>query len=606
QTLPYSAWGQAFTQLLNTWLTQSETTIAGWRDTILDAVGDHGQVLIDVIPALEHILGPQPDVPQIGGVENQNRINHFFNRFIACLATPEHPLVVFLDDLQWIDPASLNLIEALFAGQNASRLLFVGAYRSNEVEATHPLAISQDRMLADSDRVTVLTLEDLSPDDTNHLLADSLRLGVADCRDLGRVLVEKSAGNPFFFRQLLFALEADGLLEFHHAQRRWMWDDALAQNVQARGSVVDLMIEKIRALSANTQRALSMAACIGSRFDLTTLHTIVEHPWSKILTALNLALQDGLILRSDGHLSFAHDRIQEAGYALIPASDRPRIHLEIGRSLLARAKDEELERDVFTIVGHLNVGRALVEDDSERIRLAGLNLAAGQHAKRVSAYADAKNYVEIGLELLGTDPWQDQYDLTLSLHTENAELAYLTGQFDEVTTTATVIHANAQRILDRVGTYMTQIEAATAQSRFGEGLDLGLTALRNLGVDIPAQPTPEEGLRLHERFVGLLTSKPMDRLDRLPRMSDERAMAASALLASVMSTAYIANPPLFPIISYQGAILTFEFGVDIWSPFFVGGIVLVNVASITPDTPADDGRGLIHFGRQLVEVIRAL
>jgi len=606
RTRPHSAWGQAFTHLVDDWLAQSDTTLAAMRDTILDAVGVHGQVLINVIPSLERILGPQPDLPNLGGVENQFRINHFFNCLIDCLATPEHPLVVFLDDLQWIDPASLSLIKALFADKSTSRFLLVGAYRSNEVEATHPLAVTKDKMRAESDRVTVINLGDLPPDDTNQLLADSLRLSVADCRDLGRVLMEKSGGNPFFFRYLLYALEDDGLLRFDRDKRRWTWTDDLGRSLHARGSVVDLMIGKIRTLPADTQHVLSMAACIGSRFDISTLSTIVDHPQSEVLTALSPALRAGLILRSDGHLSFEHDRIQEAGYALIPASDRPRIHLEIGRSLLARATDEELEREVFTIVGHLNVGRAHIDKDSERIRLAGLNLAASRHAKTASAYDDAKTCVEIGLELLGTDPWQDLYDLALSLHTEDGDLAFLTGQYAQVKATAALIHANARRILDRVGIDMTQIEAATAQSRFAEGLDLGLAALKDLAFEVSPQPTPAEGLRLHERFIGLLTGKPMERLDQLPRMSDETAIAASSLLASMMSTAYIVNPPLFSIISYQGAILTFEFGVDAWSPFFVGGVALVNVFSIAPDTPDDDARRLIQFNKQLVEIIQAL
>jgi PAS domain S-box-containing protein len=606
RTRPYSAWEQAFTQLVDNWLAQSEISFAGWQDTILDTVGDHGQVLTDIIPALEPVLGPQPDVPQLGGVENQNRINHFFNRFISCVATPEHPLVVFLDDLQWIDSASLNLIEALFADQSASRLLVIGAYRSNEVDAAHPLAVSQDRMQAASDRVTVLTLEDLPLDDTNHLLADSLQLSVADCRDLGQVLVEKSAGNPFFFRQLLYALETDGLLRFDRDQRRWMWDDAVGQSLQARGSVVDLMIAKIRTLPGDTQHALSMAACIGSRFDTSTLHTIVGQAQTDILTALTPALQAGLIVLSDGHLSFAHDRIQEAGYALIPKSDRPPIHLEIGRSLLASTKAEDLEQEIFTVVGHLNVGRASIDTDSEKIELAALNLAAGQKAKAASAFADAKEYIEIGLELLGTDHWQDQYDLTLSLHNEDGELAFLIGRYDQVANTAALIHANARHILDQVRIYMTQIEAATAQSHVAEGLELGLAALRDLAFEIPVLPTPEDGLRLHEKFVSLLTSKPMEQLHQLPRMSDETAMAASSLFASVMSTAYIANPPLFPIISYHGAILSFEFGLDVWSPFFIGGIALVTTFSITPDTPADDARRLIQFIKNLVKVIQAL
>jgi len=576
------------------------------RDTILDAVGDHGQVLIDVIPALGLLLGPQPAVTPLGGIENRNRTNHFFNRFIGSLATPEHPLVVFLDDLQWIDPASLNLVEALLAGENASSFLVAGAYRSNEVDATHPLTVSKDKMQAESDRVTVIDLGDLSPDDTNQLLADSLELSVADCRDLGRVLTEKSAGNPFFFRQLLCALEVDGLLRFDRDKRRWTWTDDVGGCVQARGSVVDLMIGEVGSLPADTQRVLRMSACIGTRFDLSTLHTIVEQPRSEILTALRPALQSGLILRSDGHLSFAHDSVQEAGYALIPSSDRPRVHLEIGRALLARATDEELEREIFTIVGHLNVGRAVIDKDSERVRLAALNLAASQHAKAASAYADAKICVEIGLELLGTDPWQDQYDLTLALHSEDGDLAFLTGQYDQVKSTADLIHANARRVLDRVRIYMIQIEAATAQSRFAEGLDLGLAALRDLGIDIPVAPTPDEGLRLNEKFITLITNDPMEQLVLLPRTSDETAIAASTLLASMMSTAYIVNPPLYSIISYQGAILTFEVGRNDWSPFFVGGIATVNIFSITPDTPEDDARRLIQLNKQLVEIIRTL
>jgi signal transduction histidine kinase len=422
--------------------------------------------------------------------------------------------------------------------------------------------------------------------------------------DLGQVLVEKSAGNPFFFRQLLYALEADGLLEFNREQRRWMWDDALGQSLQARGSVVDLMIRKLRTLSGDTQRALSMAACIGSRFDTSTLHTIIGQPQTDILTALNPALQGGLIVQSDGHFSFAHDRIQEAGYALIPESDRPQIHLEIGRSLLANTAAEDLAQEIFTVVGHLNVGQALIDTDAEKTKLAALNLAAGQKAKSASAFADAKKYIEIGLDLLGPDSWQEQYELTLSLHNENGELAYLTGQFDQVSTTADLIHTNAKNILDQVRIYMTRIEAETGQSNFAKALEIGIGALRDLGFEIPVQPTAEYSRRLNDKFIGLLTSKPMERLAQLSEMSDEAARATSSLFASVMSTAYIGDPPLFPIISYQGAILTFKFGLDVWSPFFIGGIALVNISSVDRETPADDAFNLVQFNKQLVEIIR--
>ena len=461
-------------------------------------------------------------------------------------------------------------------------------------------------MQANGDQVTVINLGDLPPDATSQLLADSLRLGVTECRDLGQVLVEKSAGNPFFFRQLLYSLEADGLLNFNRKQRRWMWNDDVGLSVQACGSVVDLMIEKIRALSAGTQRALSLAACMGGRFDASTLSTVIGQSPTEILTYLIPALQSGLIIQSNAHFVFAHDRIQEAAYSLIPESDRQNTHLEIGRKLLAQTAAEDLDEEIFPIVAQLNDGRALIDTSSEKTELAALNLRAGQKAKTASAYADAKKYIEIGLDLIGPASWDEQYELTLSLHNADGELAYLNGKFDQVTNTAALIHANARRILDRVRIYMTQIEAATAQAQFSNGLDLGLAALRDLGVDVPVQPTPEDSRHLHEKFIGLLTNEPMERLDQLTRMSDERSMAASALLASVMSTAYIANPPLFPIISYHGAILSFECGLDVWSPFFVGGVALVGVASITPDTPDDDARRLIQFSRRLVDMIQVL
>jgi predicted ATPase/signal transduction histidine kinase/DNA-binding response OmpR family regulator len=606
RTLPYSAWEQAFTRLVDHWLAESETSFAGWRDTILDAVGDHGQVLIDIVPPLERVLGPQPDVPKVGGVESQNRINHLFTRFISCLATQEHPLVVFLDDLQWIDLASLNLIEVLFAGQSASRLLVVGAYRSNEVGAGHPLTVSQDKMKADSDRIAVITLGDLAPDDTNRLLADTLQLTIAESLALNQVLMEKSAGNPFFFRQVLHVLESDRLLRFDRSLRRWLWDDALGQSLQARGSVVDLMVRKIQTLPTDTQHALSMAACIGSRFDKATLSTIIEQPETDMLMALNPSLRQGLILQSSGYFSFSHDRIQEAAYALIHKPDLPQTHLKIGRLLLAASSAEGLDERIFDIVSHLNVGRALIDKASEKTELAALNLRAGQKAKTASAYSDAKKYIEMGLDLLGPDSWQEHYELTLSLHNENGELAALTGQFDQVSTTANLIHANAKTILDQVRIYMARIEAETIQYNLPQALQIGLEALKDLGIEIPMHPSAEYYQNLKDRFVDLLSRRRETNWAELPQMSDETALAVSSLLASEMSTSYIGNPPLYPIVAYRNAILTLEFGVSPWSPFCFVGVATDAVSLVNHETPVDVAGEHFLFAQEMQHIAREL
>jgi PAS domain S-box-containing protein len=606
RTLPYSAWAQALDQFVENLLAESETSLANWRETIQEALGDSGQILIDIIPDLERVIGPQPKVPQLGGIENQNRFNYIFNGFISSLATPEHPLVVFLDDLQWIDPASLNLIEALLAAPETSCFMVIGAYRNNEVDPAHPLAVSLERMQRESNPVTVITLADLSSDDTNHLLADTLQLNVPDCRDLNQILATKSGGNPFFYRQLLYTLEAERHLKFDVDERRWQWDDTIDQSIQARGSVVDLMLEKIRTLPDETQRALSLAACIGSRFDTSTLDIIARQEQSDILSDLNPAIREGLIIRSDGHFYFTHDRIQEAGYALIPQSDLPQTHLEIGRTLQADKTAEDLEEEIFSIIGHLNAGREFIESDSEKIDLARLNLKAGRKAKATSAYSEAKKYIEIGLELIGPYSWQNLYELTLSLHNENGELAYLTGQFEQLAPTVDLIQRNTRSIYDRMRIYMTQIEAETAQYHVIEALNMGLEVLRDLGFEIPAKPTAEDIKSLNDKFIGLLSSNPLDQISRLPRMSDKKALAASSLFASIMSTSYIINPSLFPIISYNGAILTLEYGLDVWAPFFFGGVTLVNFASVDRETPVDEELNLIRFYAQFVNVIREL
>ena len=606
RTLPYSAWEQAFTQLANNWLAESESKLEYWRETILEAVGENGQVLIDVIPALERIIGPQPEVPQLGGLENQNRFNYTFNRFISGLATPESPLVVFLDDLQWIDPASLGLIEALMAVQSKSSLLVLGAYRDNEVGADHPLAASQDRMTSDVNQVNTITLADLKPADVDQLLADSLRLPVAEFCDLSQILQEKTAGNPFFFRQQLYALESEELLFFDRSRRRWTWEADLQQSLQAGGNVVDLMVRKIQTLPTETQETLSMAACLGNRFEIVTLNTVSGQGQSDILTSLSPALQDGLINRSNGYFSFVHDRIQEAGYALVPEEERPQIHLEIGRLLLENVTDEKLDEEIFTIVSNLNAGRVLIDTDSEKVELARLNLKAGQRAKAAAAFVDAKQYIEIGIDLLGPDSWKELYTLTLSLHNENGELAALTGQYDQVETTGSLIHANAKNILDQVPIYMITIEAKTVQYNFPEALEIGLNVLRQLEVDIPEQPDQDDYQNLNVHLVDLLSNVSLESIPDLPEMTDDRAVAISFILASEMSTAYIVDPALSVIIQYLGAIYSLEYGLNAWSPFFFGVIALLNIGTVNHEIPPDVAAQQIRFANQLVGIVREM
>ncbi|UCC52677.1 MAG: hypothetical protein JSV68_01655, partial [Anaerolineaceae bacterium] len=400
------------------------------------------------------------------------------------------------------------------------------------------------------------------PDDTNQLLADTLQLTVTDCRELSQVLMDRTGGNPFYLCQQLYALESEGSLRIDRAQHRWVWDEALLQSLQAQDSVVGLMLRNIKSLPANTQHTLSIAACIGNRFETSTLATIIRRPQTDILMDLDPALQRGLIILSNGQGRFSHDRIQEAAYAFIPKSDRPKWHLEIGRLLLAATPEENLKEEIFKIVSHLNAGRALIASGSKRLDLAKLNLMAGQKAIDTSAFADGKKYVEIGLGLLGSDSWQEQYELTLSLHNKNAELATLTKQYDQIPSIAKLIHTHAKGPLDQLRLHMIRIEAEGAQYNFPKALEIGLDVLRDLGVEIPAQPSQEDIQDVTRIFNDMLTSRPRRSLAELPEMTDETALFASAIFASIGAASFTVNPPLFPIICTRGAILTLEFGFN--------------------------------------------
>ena len=543
-------------------------------------------------------------MPRLGGIENQNRLNYTFNRLIRGLAKPEHPLVVFLDDLQWIDPASLNLIESFLALQTTSNFLIIGAYRDNEVGPEHPLTASRERMRDGGRQVTTITLEDLAPGDTNLLLADTLQLTAADCRALSQVLLEKTAGNPFYFRQQLYALESEKLLVFDREQRRWVWDqDLLHQRLQVGGNVVDLMARKTQTLPVETQRTLSMAACIGSRFKASTLDTVTGRSRESILSDLNPALQSDLIFRSNGSFSFAHDRIQEAGYSLIPQGDLPRMHLTIGRLLLAGTVDEDLGEKIFDIVGHLNAGRALTESESEKLDLAELNLKAGQRARAASAFSDAKTYIEIALDLLAPDSWQGQYELTLSLYNEKGELASYLGQYDQITPIADLIHANARSILERIRIYMVQLEAGIATYDFNSVVEIGLDVLAKLGFDIATQPTSDDLQRLKSRYMELLKGKPDEVVAGLPRMTDERALAASSIMIAILPATFVSRPDVYCVVGFTGGILTLEHGVFPWSPHFIGQMGAVLWVAANLGTPADHVLDALLWIRQMQGVV---
>jgi predicted ATPase len=401
RNIPYATVAQAFQSLVHQILGKSDAEMSQWRTDLLEALGPNGQLMVNLIPELALIIGEQPPAPDLPTQDQQARFQLVFRRFLGVFARPEHPLALFLDDLQWLDSATLDLIEHLVLHPEVRHLLLVGAYRDNEVSPAHPLARMLARLRGAGGRVQEILLAPLMPDDVERLLADALHAEQERAESLAGLVFEKTAGNPFFTIQFLSVLAEEALLAFDPSRAAWSWD---LPRIRAKGftdNVADLMAAKLSRLPPATQNALGQLACLGNVAETATLTLVQGETEETIHAALWEAVRAGLVLRSDSTYTFLHDRIQEAAYALIAEEERAMAHLRIGRLLAARTAPEQLEESIFDIVNQFDRGAALITADEEREQVAALNLMAGNRAKAATAYAAALQYFATGRALLG-------------------------------------------------------------------------------------------------------------------------------------------------------------------------------------------------------------
>ncbi|MBC8073293.1 MAG: serine/threonine-protein kinase PknK [Deltaproteobacteria bacterium] len=431
--IPYATIVQAFRDLLRGLLAVGEQALARWRHRLGEALGANGGLIVNVIPELELIIGPQPPVLELDPVEGQHRFELVFGAFVRVFARAEHPLVVFLDDMQWADGATLGLLNVLARPGQAPALHLVLAFRSNEVDAAHPFSRAVDAMRARGASIDSVDLLDLEPQHVLQLVADTVSRRPAEATALATVIGAKAGGNPFFIGELLQVLHARGLLTFDAESRGWTWNESAIRAVSVTENVVDLLIDRIRGLPLDTRRMLTLASCFGSLFDLGTLAAVAEMPLASVEEALYPALSEGLVTAANDavgatrSLRFQHDRIQQAAYSLA-SEEREASHLRIGRALRARfaAGANDL---LFDAVKHLDHGAALVTDVSERQELVELNLLAGRRAKAASAWEPARVYLESAASMLGDDAWTANYSTTFAVLGELAECEFLVGQF---------------------------------------------------------------------------------------------------------------------------------------------------------------------------------
>ncbi len=574
RNLPFSAFVQAFHDLIKQLLASPDRELQIWKGKILAAVGNQGEILIEVFPELENIIGNQSPARSLLGDATQHQFNLVMQKFVQVFSTAAHPLVLFLDDLQWADIESLQLLESLI--QSTKYLLVLGAYRDNEVSPVHPLQLAINDIKKTGVTVNTIALQPLQLEDLNHLIAETLHCPLPLAYPLAVLTYQKTRGNPFFTNQLLKALHQDQQITFDPQKQQWEWHITTA----IANDVVDFMALQLQKLPPATQKALQLASCIGTRFDLQTLAVVLN--WSLVDTAAALlpGLQESLLISTaetykyltESVMSsvtstsvnpvyyFAHDRIQQAAYSLIPDQQKQSTHLFIGQLLQAEFSEKATGDKLFDIVRQLNLGKELITESTQRQSLAGLNFAAGRRARSANAYTAASAYLQTGIELLTTDCWQTQYDLAIDLYTAAAEASYLSGDTATMLKMNAVVLQAAHSVLDKIKIYVLQIESQTATGQMLEAIAIGRVALQELGFSLPAVADEAVVEQTLQQLASQLEGRLAAELTDLPVMNNPTAVAAMKLCVILGAPIFIGMPSLMPILSAMMVSISLQFG----------------------------------------------
>ncbi len=577
RNIPYSAIASAFKSLIQQLLAENEAQLSQWREKLLAALGSNAQVIIDVIPEIEQIVGSQPPVQQLEPTEAQNRFNLVFQKFVQVFCQRTHPLVIFLDDLQWADSASLKSIELMLSDYQIQYLLLIGAYRDNEVSPTHPLMATLNRLQEEGAIVNSLTLTPIAPAQITQWIADTLYSQPKLVEPLAELIHGKTSGNPFFINEFLKTLYQENLLTFEQQEQCWQWDITQIEASSITDNVVDLMLGKLRKLPEATQQALSLAACIGNRFELTILSPICEKSAAQTFEHLLPAIQLGLVQPTSSletttsetliesaliveNYKFQHDRIQQAAYALIDDEYKQSVHLKIGRLLQQKLDNAELGERLFTLVDHLNKGRALVESDRQKIELAELNLQAGKKAKQATAYTASRDYLILAKALFPGEIWQELYPMAIDLYKELAEVEYLNGNFDQSQNLIEQSIQQAKSAFDSAEFSYLRIYQYTLLGKYQEAIEASITVLRLLGTNLPIDNYQAAFDSEIEEYRENLGARAISSLYNSPEMEIPEKRAALKLLFCIFAAAWAINPILMNVIPVKAVNLNLKYG----------------------------------------------
>src|SRR5258705_7017650 len=558
--IPYSTLAQAFQSLVQRLLGKNEADLAPWRDALRDALGPNARLIIELVPELELIIGRQPPAPDLPPQDARRRFQLIFRRFIGVFARPEHPLALFLDDLQWLDAATLDLLQDLLTDSDLQHLMLIGAYRANEVTSAHPLRQKLEVIGTAGGKVTEITLAPLAPEHLQLLIAEALRCEAERAAPLAQLVHEKTGGNPFFAQRFIASLAEEGLLTFDHDVGCWSWD---LGRIHAKGytdNLVDLMVAKLTRLTVATQKAVQHLACLGNGAAVGTLSLVHGTTEAEIHSLLDEAVRAELLGRGKDSYHFIHDRIPEAAHLLDSESVRPEAHLRIGRLLAANTPPEQREDRIYEIVNQLNRGAPLITSDQEREQLAELNLIAGRRAIVATAYGSALNYLGVGQALLPEDWWENRYPIVFSLEVTRAECEFLTGDLAAAEERFATLSLRAANLVDKAAVACLRAALYTTLARADRAVEICVEYLREAGIACSPHPSDEDVRQEYECLWTQLGSGPIEALFDLPLMGDPVWRATMEVLTELSAPAYFSDMNLWCLVLLRMANLSAEHG----------------------------------------------
>jgi len=569
RSTPYAALAQAFGALMRQWLSSPAAVLESWQARIRTEVGENARLIADVVPELDLVMGKLAPVPPVEGEQVLNRQKLTWLNFVRAVTTPNPPLVMFLDDMQWADGATLTILETLLTDMERKSLLVIAAYRDNETPPEHPLWKLVDAVERSEAKVSRLTVGPLLEEQVQKWLSRTLESEPKRVEPLARVLSHKTRGNPFFLEQLLLALHRKKQIVRDPESGEWRWNQEHLEKAEVTDNVVSLLTGKVREMPEATQQLLGLAACAGHTFHLQDLERLSGWERARVTGALWSALQEELVVPVDGSYRpaqalggmregaldasyrFLHDRVQQASYERISPEQRVLAHLEIGRRLWTRYRAEGgTAQQLLELARHMNLGAGRLESAEERKELAQLNVKAARAAQAASSHRLMANLLDNAQALLGEQAWEREHALSVEVALERLEAAFLLREFDDVEARALRLLARPLATVPWLLAQEFRVRCCVATGQYARGMGIGVAALAEKGVIFPdTDEACQTALVEESASLDRWLDQNLDGFDRmLPDRSEEHRLIDTLMVRAQLCAIYGGRPMLYTLI----------------------------------------------------------